>query len=973
MHLNKSLFLTALALVLLISEAAAFSGYYEIVNRNSGMLLDVAGLSTNNGGNVDQWIGNSGANQQWTLTSLENGYYEIVNLNSGLALEVSGSSTTNGANVDQWAWNGGNNQQWGLLPLGSGFYEITNRNSGLALDVAGQSTADGANVDQWPWNGGGNQQWLILAVGATNAISPYSGGSGVAANTFHGFNWADPNDNFIDGPLLLSGLSETDSYATVQATAAVVLGAFQSVGANTVRMPINPQTVIGSWWASYKGAIDKATSMGFKVIICPWCGQSDENGMVNDLTTYWQMWDTVVTTYNGNGNVYFEVLNEPWGYSTTDWLTVVSNWLQRYPTVAHGRVLAGGTGYDQNVPAVASSGIAAGCLFSVHDYGFWNSGDTSDSDWYNSLSGEVGSYAGRTVLTEFGAGMTDGLNYAGGDQSNNFTASMIGFCNYCCSNQIGAVYWPGLRDGDSYSMFDRNANTTELSLNSPSGKALVQYAWSGFTGIGTYQVVNGYSGLALEVAGSSTADGANVDQWLYDGGPNQQWTLKSLGNGYYEISNQNSGLALEVASSSTGNGGNVDQWSYSGGNNQQWGVSSLGDGFFEITNRNSGLALEDEGWSTNDGGNVDQWMYDDGANQVWTFAGANLDIASLVVDPPWFTPSMSVTNGTAVTVSVGVSGAAPFYLQWQTDGGSGGALTNIPGATNATLAVDTTNLSAGVVDQFDVVVTNSSQVVTSATAGLIIIYTATALLTDKGGSISPGANDISQLIGGGEAYYGDGLNYFDDNGVNHGTYAGQTFTTGTNASGYNLASVAIDTGGGSDNLTTTPQGYDLFIFSITNGDATLIAQFSTNNFAFIFGDWLQWSGFSVPLKANTVYAYAFGREAGVANSYAALNTSPTNTDLYSGGQICLIPSGGGALTYGTSGNSDAVFDLGLSPMPQKVTLEIQSVGGGQLELQWPSGVLLQATNLLGPWTTNAAVTSPYDVTPSAAQMFYKVL
>jgi len=305
----------------------------------------------------------------------------------------------------------------------------------------------------------------VLPVGATGTVSVPSGGPGVAAATFHGFNWADPSDNFIDGPLLLSGLSVTNDYAAVQAIAGTVLGAFAGVGANAVRIPINPETVIGSWWTNYKGTIDEASGLGFKVIVCPWTGTSDNNGMVNDPTCFWKMWDTVVTDYNGNGNVYFEILNEPFGYGTTDWLTVVTAWLQRYPSVAHGRVFVGGTGSDNDIPAVAGSGITRGCLFSVHNYGFLNSSNTSESSWFASVAGQVGAYASSTVLTEFGASMTYGWNYAGGSQNNNEIASIIGFSDFCRSNQMGAVYWPGLRDGDSYSLFTRNPDNSSLYLN----------------------------------------------------------------------------------------------------------------------------------------------------------------------------------------------------------------------------------------------------------------------------------------------------------------------------------------------------------------------------------------------------------------------------------------------------------------------------------------------------------------------------
>ena len=48
--------------------------------------------------------------------------------------------------------------------------------------------------------------------------------------------------------------------------------------------------------------------------------------------------------------------------------------------------------------------------------------------------------------------------------------------------------------------------------------------------------------------------------------------------------------------------------------------------------------------------------------------------------------------------------------------------------------------------------------------------------------------------------------------------------------------------------------------------------------------------------------------------------------------------------------------------------------GGNLQLSWPTnGSLLQATNLTGPWQTNGAASSPFTVSPTNAQMFYRSL
>ncbi|HWI56907.1 MAG TPA: hypothetical protein VNZ22_06755, partial [Bacillota bacterium] len=49
-----------------------------------------------------------------------------------------------------------------------------------------------------------------------------------------------------------------------------------------------------------------------------------------------------------------------------------------------------------------------------------------------------------------------------------------------------------------------------------------------------------------------------------------------------------------------------------------------------------------------------------------------------------------------------------------------------------------------------------------------------------------------------------------------------------------------------------------------------------------------------------------------------------------------------------------------------------SWAGANLVLSWPgNGKLVEATNLLGPWTTNSA-SSPVTVSPVTPQKFYRV-
>ena len=139
------------------------SGYYKIVNRNSGQVLDITSGSTANGGLAIQWPYDSGANQQWQEVAV-NGGYKLVNRNSGKVLDDPGGTKTTGTQLDQWSDTNGSNQWWNLVSAGNGYYYLVNQSSGLYADVSGASTANGASVIEWTSTGGANQQWQLVAV-----------------------------------------------------------------------------------------------------------------------------------------------------------------------------------------------------------------------------------------------------------------------------------------------------------------------------------------------------------------------------------------------------------------------------------------------------------------------------------------------------------------------------------------------------------------------------------------------------------------------------------------------------------------------------------------------------------------------------------------------------------------------------------------------------------------------------------------
>ena len=461
----------------------------------------------------------------------------------------------------------------------------------------------------------------LVAAGVT--LSPGTPAR-AATNDFHGVNWADQRDNFVDGILVLGGLSTSDSYATTQAKANGILSGFQNnLGANTVRMPVNYPTVSGTYWNSYAGAIDMATSKGMRVILSYWESASSRNGTVDNLTQFWSMWQTIVNKYGGNANVYFEPMNEPYGYSDTDWKTLAAQWLSTYPSVPKGRVIISGAGYNQRLTTIGSDSRFDGTFISRHIYQFFDTSKTAEDAWRESLRTSVGSYAGRVIVTEWGAPMTDGRNYDAPSATDSFVAFIRGVAAEARAEGLGTVYWPGVRPNDPYRLQEINGSGTALTLSttSASGRDQLRYSWGldggGNTPTAHYRVTSVNSGKVVDVVGSSTADGAEVKQYSWNGGGNQQWAFDDLGSGYYRIVNRYSGKCLDVASASTADGANIIQYTCGTGTNQQWRMQTAGS-YFQLVARHSGKCLDVVGAGTGDGVDIEQYTCGTGTNQQWS-------------------------------------------------------------------------------------------------------------------------------------------------------------------------------------------------------------------------------------------------------------------------------------------------------------------------------------------------------------------
>ena len=135
-----------------------------------------------------------------------------------------------------------------------------------------------------------------------------------------------------------------------------------------------------------------------------------------------------------------------------------------------------------------------------------------------------------------------------------------------------------------------------------------------------YEISSKNGGKALDIDGSSLANGGRLQQWTWAATANQKWKLYDVGNGYVRVVNVNSNKSLDIAGPSTADGALVHQWDWLNADSQYWQILANGDGTYRLLNKYSGKALDVTNSSTADGASIQQWAYGGGNNQRWYFS-----------------------------------------------------------------------------------------------------------------------------------------------------------------------------------------------------------------------------------------------------------------------------------------------------------------------------------------------------------------
>ncbi|TDW96378.1 RICIN domain-containing protein [Dinghuibacter silviterrae] len=455
---------------------------------------------------------------------------------------------------------------------------------------------------------------------ATSKLSAQASFASTPTNTnnLRGINWADPNGNDASGRVVTpSGLTSTMTATAAAAVGTRIADSLLAAGGTTIRMPITPLTASNStYWPVYQAAINAVVSAGCNVILCYWPISVHH---VPDTTQWYTMWKTVDAVYRNNASVYYEPINEPVDYSAANLVNLYATYLDTL-TSPSWKCILDGTGYAANVTAVGADSRLTSQYLGIHCYWWFYGSYNVWSSYYNIVSGDVGSYASRTVMTEIGVETFRNISFWWQWNTGVYVdqAFITGGLAYTRDNSMGSIAWSGVNDTDTYRWYMSNTNLIEVNPGCANmfrwaWQTTVPAKWEGPIADGTYKLLNRASGLYLDNLGS-TADSAVVAQWASSSSSNQQWNV-SYTAGYYTLACATGQNCLDVAGNTT-DGSYVEQLTLSNSTTQRWTLVSVGSGYYKIVNLATGKCLDTGGGTTN-GSSMQQWYSGSSYNQQW--------------------------------------------------------------------------------------------------------------------------------------------------------------------------------------------------------------------------------------------------------------------------------------------------------------------------------------------------------------------
>jgi hypothetical protein len=139
---------------------------------------------------------------------------------------------------------------------------------------------------------------------------------------------------------------------------------------------------------------------------------------------------------------------------------------------------------------------------------------------------------------------------------------------------------------------------------------------------GWYCIKNINANKYLQVQGNKKEAGANVELRSANGSEGQRWYLQNLSNGFVTLKSALGNFMIDVSGAENKDGANIQIYHGYSGDAQQFKIKSTNiNGEYTINTKCSDLAkvFDDSNFNKNDGANICQWTYSGQINQRWKF------------------------------------------------------------------------------------------------------------------------------------------------------------------------------------------------------------------------------------------------------------------------------------------------------------------------------------------------------------------
>ena len=625
-------------------------GVYSLASKaDPSKVLDVAGGSVSNGGNVQAWAANGTAAQRFRLTCGDDGFYTIQNLKSGKVLDVADANLVPGTNVQQWDANGTDAQKWAVRANADGSYTIVSKANGLALDLSGSTVADGSNAQCWQLDGSGSQSFVLdgskherTVADGVYVVSSGLGGRKVldmtGGSTANGARLQIWDSNMTEAQAFrFTYDDETGLYSIVSVKSGKALDATDGKCSNgTAVQQWGSNGTMAQRWAvlrdsgglSIRSALDESQALdvanasasnGAKLQLYASNGTaaqrfslvSVEHEKVEPCADlHLDGWYEIAPT--SNGGLRFDVADGSRSngakiqlYSSNSTLAQLFRF--EYKDGCY-RIISANSG---KAIEMQNGSIVPGVPVVQESVG------NDDAQKFSVVKGEDGSYTFKCVANSLSLDLNSvasGEKVVGNTSSSSFNlvekSDLLAEGIYSFATALNEGKVLDVADGST-------SDGANVQLYSSNGTFAQKWKVSKAEHAGnTYRFESIKSGKYLAVNGN------NVCQKAYDENSEYQlWTPASIEAGAYILKNVGTGTVLDVSNASTTDGANIQVYGSNGSNAQRFFLKKAdpvrGVTYALHSSLNYGQVIDVADGSSSDGANIQSWASNDTGAQKW--------------------------------------------------------------------------------------------------------------------------------------------------------------------------------------------------------------------------------------------------------------------------------------------------------------------------------------------------------------------